>query len=228
MSFTFVIPDIHGRLDLLIDAVMARINDYQAENRGHDCKLIFLGDYIDRGPKSQEVLGFLMVRETSWSSWVCLKGNHEDMMLKASLPGNDQKLWLYNGGRETLASYGVGRASDVPDEDLKWIADRPLFHEDEHRVYVHAGVPHPDMPLLEQGEQALLWYRYPRNADKGWNGKHVVHGHSAHKDGPELFSNRTNLDCGAYFSNRLVVGVFDDDVPGGPIAVLEAQSRQPF
>ena len=213
MSFTYVIPDIHGRFDLLEQtlALIAEHSDGARERR-----VIFLGDYIDRGPQSREVVELLMKGPPEW---ICLKGNHEAMMVDAFLPGHDRDLWISNGGKATLQSFFRHGRTLVQDTHLSWLYSLPLFHEDRHRVYVHAGIEH-DAPLEDQ-ENSLLWYRYSNNPDRGWNSKHVVHGHTPRREGPILLTNRTNLDCGAYFNNRLVVGVFDDDIPGGPVTTLK-------
>jgi serine/threonine protein phosphatase 1 len=101
----------------------------------------------------------------------------------------------------------------------------PTMHVDRHRVYVHAGV-NPDLPLDAQDPQALLWKRY-RDVDdqRGHGTRHVVHGHHPFKDGPITIEGRTNLDTLAWHTGRLVVGVFDDDVPGGPVSLLEVRGE---
>jgi serine/threonine protein phosphatase 1 len=215
MSFTYAIPDIHGRYDLMMIA-LDLIKEHSGET---EQKIVFLGDYIDRGPQSREVVEHLMAGAMHPPAWVCLKGNHEDMMVEAFFPGNSRERWISNGGRATLQSFSRQGRTLIQDKHLSWLASLPLFHEDRHRVYVHAGIEH-DAPLEDQ-ENSLLWYRYSNNPDRGWNSKHVVHGHTPRREGPILLTNRTNLDCGAYFNNRLVVGVFDDDIPGGPVTTLE-------
>ena len=214
MKFTYAVPDIHGRYDLLVRAL-----ELIEEHAGGDkAPVVFLGDYIDRGPQSREVVELLMKGPPEW---ICLKGNHEAMMVDAFLPGHDRDLWVSNGGKATLQSFSRQGRTSVQDTHLSWLHSLALFHEDERRVYVHAGIADPDAPLEEQ-EQSLLWYRYSQNPDRGYRGKHVVHGHTPREGGPVLLKNRTNLDCGAYFSDRLVVGVFDDGVPGGPLEILVA------
>ncbi|MBQ0818652.1 MAG: serine/threonine protein phosphatase [Methyloceanibacter sp.] len=218
MSLTYALPDIHGRYDLLLRALEL----IEERAGGEKAPVVFLGDYIDRGPQSCEVVELLM---RGPPEWICLKGNHEAMMVDAFLPGHDRDLWISNGGKATLQSFFRHNRTLVQGTHLSWLYSLPLFHEDQHRIYIHAGIPNRDVPLEDQGEEALLWYRYSQNSDRGWNGKHVVHGHTPRTNGPVLLDNRTNLDCGAYFSNRLVVGVFDHDVPGGPVEVLEALSQ---
>jgi serine/threonine protein phosphatase 1 len=96
----------------------------------------------------------------------------------------------------------------------------PRLVHDTHRVYVHAGVDET-YNLNDQSEQVTQWFRYPLGADIGYRDQHVVHGHTPKKHGPELYSNRTNLDTGAYKRGVLFVGVFDDDIGGGPVELIK-------
>ena len=129
-----------------------------------------------------------------------------------------------------MVSYGQreGEPVDVtvvPEQHLCWMDELPLMHVDSHRVYVHAGV-NPDLPLDAQDPQELLWKRY-RDIDdqRGHDVRHVVHGHHPFKDGPITIEGRTNLDTLAWHTGRLVVGVFDDDVPGGPVSLLQVRGE---
>jgi len=217
MSRTFAIPDIHGRYDLMCNA----ITQIKAIVRPED-KLVFLGDYIDRGPHSALVVRRVRAGIDAGLPWIALKGNHEDFMA-AGVGGDNQMLlgWLQNGGRETMESYEeIDRSIEA---DAAWMGQLPVFHEDMHRVYVHAFAPEQfEMKDAPQGD--VLWTRYPEGADVGYRGKHVVHGHTPKKNGPERFTNRTNLDCGAVFYGRFVVGVFDDEIAGGPIYQIEVMA----
>ena len=212
MGHTYVIPDIHG-MDGLLGRALAEI-DARELNGGH--KVIFLGDYIDRGPQSAQAVKRIRDGIVSGKPWVALKGNHEDFMASSVCERHDsvQRSWMQNGGVETLASYS-GDVAKV-ESDALWMAALPAYHEDAHRVYVHAFAPE-QYALDEAPQHTLLWTRYPQGADVGYRGRHVVHGHTPQRGGPELLPNRTNLDCGAVFYGRLVVGVFDDKAPGGPI-----------
>ena len=104
----------------------------------------------------------------------------------------------------------------VPDAHIAWLDGLRLMHVDSHRVYVHAGVD-PEVPLSEQSETTLLWKRYPKGFSGGFGEFHVVHGHDNFPEGPLLYEGRTNLDTLAWRTGRLVIGVFDDDRPGGPV-----------
>lgn len=96
----------------------------------------------------------------------------------------------------------------------------PAIHTDAHRVYVHAGVD-PAMPLRAQAEKTLLWKRYSKGKPAGHGALHVVHGHDPDDDGPILYKGRTAMDTRAWATGRLVIGVFDDAVAGGPVDMIE-------
>jgi len=208
---TFVVPDLHGRHDLLVKGLEAVSHAAQGGT------VVFLGDYIDRGPDGRAVLERLMAGPPVGWAWVCLKGNHEDLMVCA-LETGDTDLWLLNGGEATLASYD-GR---VDPAHLQWCAQLPVVRTDTHRIYVHAFID-PARPLAEQSAHDMMWRRYDPGVDARLAGFHLVHGHTPHAEGPELLAGRTNLDCLAFGTGRLVIGVFDDDAPGGPVDFIEVE-----
>lgn len=209
---TFVIPDLHGKSELLsmaLDAIGQRAS------AGH---VVFLGDYIDRGPDSRGVIKRVSAGAPAGWTWTALSGNHEQMACDAYRDG-DFSLWRSNGGAETLLSYG----GLIDPADLRWMEQRPRVYWDHHRVYVHAAVSESHA-LDDQPDRTTHWQRYPKNADIGYNDKHVVHGHTPQKEGALLLTKRTNLDTGAVFTDHLAVGVFLDDVPGGPVEVLDLRT----
>lgn len=216
MSHTYVIADLHGRFDLM-ELALARVEKSHLSGG----TVVFLGDYIDRGPQSRQVIDRLIAGPPKGWKWVTLKGNHEDLLIQC-YGSPDPGWWLGNGGVQTLASYG----GKIPAEHIDWAKKLPVVHADQHRVFVHAGVE-PSRPLDAQGEAVLLWMRYPDNADISYPGLHIVHGHTPHKYGPELYPGRTNLDTGAVFYGRLCVGIFDDDKPGGPVGFIDVLSPTP-
>lgn len=211
MSQTFVIPDIHGRLDLL-DRGLAAI---AARSKGANDTVVTIGDYVDKGPASKDVVERLMQGVDGEFALVTLKGNHDAMMVEALKDHSKMKDWLGKGGDEAMASYGSDTAR-VPQSHLDWLEHLQLIHVDAHRLYVHAGVD-PGIPLERQREETLLWKRYPRGYSEGFGELHVVHGHDNDPNGPLLFEGRTNLDTAAWKTGRLMIGVFDDDRPGGPL-----------
>ena len=210
MSFTYVIPDIHGRDDLLSRA----LSDITAHRGSDGGIIVMIGDYVDKGPYSRQVVERLRSGIAGWNL-LALKGNHDAMMVQGLRDPAKLAFWMEKGGDTALASYG-GEPSAVPEAHIAWLDQLRLMHVDAHRVYVHAGVD-PDLPLEQQSEATLLWKRYPKGYGKGFGTRHVVHGHDNDPDGPLLFEGRTNLDTLAWRTGRLTVGVFDDDKPGGPV-----------
>lgn len=107
-------------------------------------KIVFLGDYIDRGPDSRKIVEFLMIQQrVAPDRFICLQGNHEGMMLAACLAYTEQRLyhWAINGGMQTLDSYGGPTIGNVDREHLLWLHARPLFYEQEEFFFSHAPVP---------------------------------------------------------------------------------------
>lgn len=220
---TYVIADLHGRYDLLLRA----IDIIQSDAAGGT--FIVLGDFVDRGPQSREIIEHLMAGPSvaRWK-WVVLQGNHEAMMLTCLMDQSRLGWWIGNGGGATLDSYNY----DVPVEHCLWLDRLPVWFEDEHRIYVHAGVRH-DRPVAETKKQTLQWMLYQGTKVYGgaeinpdiphMSGKHVVHGHHQSPDHPLLLAHRTNLDSFAWATGRAVIGVFDG--PGGPTRVLQVMGR---
>jgi serine/threonine protein phosphatase 1 len=211
MSSTYVIPDIHGRLDLLNDG-FARIAEHAVSQVG---TIVALGDYVNKGPNSKQVIDRLRVGPPDGWTLILLKGNHDAMMVEALRDPSRMHWWLEKGGDAALDSYG-GEPSNVPSADIEWLDKLALMHTDIHRLYVHSGVD-ADVPLNQQTEKTLLWNRYPDGFPFGFGSYHVVHGHGSFPDGPRLYEGRTNLDTRAWRTGRLVIGVFDDGKAGGPI-----------
>ena len=218
-SLTYAVADLHGRLDLLdaaLEAIVADAGDAASRT------IVFLGDYIDRGPDGAGVLDRVMQGPPPGWSWICLKGNHEAMMALALLNPDRLDWWIENGGDATILSYHDQK--DAAARHLRWIETLPAIHVDAHRIFVHAGVD-PQIPLDRQQDKTLLWKRLPRDNAEGYGGRHVVHGHDPNEDGPLLHEGRTDLDTLAWHTGRLVVGVFDDALPGGPIDLIEIRRR---
>lgn len=211
MSLTYVIPDLHGRFDLLTE-MLAKIEAHAAGKVG---TTVVLGDYVNKGPDSRQVVE--RMRAGLFDGWPFfpLKGNHDAMMVEALRDPSKMTGWIEKGGDATIKSWG-GDPSSIPESDIEWLDRLALLHVDAHRIYVHAGLD-PGVPLGEQPEHTLLWKRYPKGDSAGFGGRHIVHGHNSNAAGPELFEGRTNLDTLAWRTGRLVTGVFDDGKPGGPV-----------
>ena len=219
----YAIGDIHGRADLL-KAMFARIDLDMLERRAARPVEIYLGDYIDRGPASRDVIDQLIARSEQ-REMVCLKGNHE--IYPGEFVRNPETLheWAQIGGMDTLLSYGLRPPVNPGDAELRSLAS--AFFEampDTHRVFlsqlpphqtcgdfyfVHAGV-RPGVALRDQDEQDLLWIREEFLQSEDDYGKIVVHGHTPVLE-PEFKPNRINIDTGAYATGRLTCLVIDDD-----------------
>jgi serine/threonine protein phosphatase 1 len=211
MSLTYVIPDIHGRYDLLSEALAS----IEAHSGGKAGVIVTIGDYVDKGPASRQVIERMLSGVAPDWRLVALKGNHDAMMVAGLRDPAKMAPWIAKGGDAALASYG-GDPATVPQTHIAWLDQLRLIHVDAHRLYVHAGVD-PELPLDQQCEATLLCKRYPSEFSGGFGTLHVIHGHDNHPEGPLLYEGRTNLDTLAWRTGRLTVGVFDDDRPGGPI-----------
>ncbi|GEP00151.1 metallophosphoesterase family protein [Methylobacterium haplocladii] len=208
VMLTYAIGDIHGCADLL-DALLEQIDSHAA---GRARTLVFLGDYIDRGPDSARVVETL--RKLQWreeEAVVCLMGNHEAMLLKTLHERGALDLWLQNGGAETLASFDADGPEDLPTDVLDWIEALPTLHEDARRWYVHAGF-RPEAEVPDPDVETRLWMREPFLSEDHDFGRHVVHGHTPLSNGtPDVRAFRTNLDTGAVYGGALTAGVFTAD-----------------
>lgn len=215
-EYTFAVGDVHG----CVTALKALIE--KIERSRPSGTVVFLGDYVDRGPDSAGVIKILMDGPTKdgWK-WVCLKGNHEDMMVGALDGSYDVEWWAGNGGDETLASCG----GEVSEQHYEWAKSLPLLHQDEHRIFVHAGLDE-GIPLDEQTEHALLWSRKPPEYSGEYFGKHLVHGHAPSLNNPKTVGNRTNVDSAAVFGGKLTAAVFADDTSGEPIEFIDVSCSE--
>jgi serine/threonine protein phosphatase 1 len=230
---TYAVGDVHGRLDLLraaVDAIAKHVGE-------RPFRVVFLGDYVDRGPDSRGVVDFLIDLQRRWPV-ICLKGNHEALMIQAVKDPGGRRLerWLEYGGEQTLQSYGLKGGADlaagVPAEHIRWMSGLPRTTGDGHRIYVHAGLM-PGTPAHRQKDETCLWIRERfLQARPGDFEAHVVHGHTPVWEGkpdpaePELLEHRTNLDTGAFATGVLSVAVFDAATPGGPLEVLKITGPQ--
>lgn len=213
----YAVGDIHGRLDLL-DTLLEKI----AADGGETAPVIFLGDYVDRGPDSAGVLARLADLQTQRPDYVFLKGNHEAAMLDFLHAPDAFPEWLDWGGEETLKSYGVpdvmGRSHDWLAGDLQqkmapahrdFLESLNLWHMSGDYVFVHAGL-RPGVPLEDQVEEDLLWIRkrFHNAGDHERPEQTVVHGHQPVKK-PQDAGWRINVDTGAVWSDHLTAVVLE-------------------
>jgi len=227
----YAVGDIHGRSDLLAPLVDRIFADAAAF--GETPKIVFLGDYIDRGEHSRETINFLMAlaRQTA-AETVFLMGNHEEMLLRFLREPASGGRWLRYGGLQTLMSYGVGRLGSLQAEDeamrfrddliealgphLGFLEGLHLSHRAGNLFFAHAGAD-PAVPTDEQEIDTLLWgckeFTTTERDDAVW----VVHGHVI-VDQPSAERGRISVDTGAYFSGRLTAA----RIAGGETVFLES------
>jgi len=200
------IGDIHGCLDKL-ERLLQRI----PVNWEKDT-IIFLGDYIDRGPNSKGVLDLLIsLKELYGENVIFLKGNHE-AMFQDYLKGYDRSFFLVNGGRATLLSYGVDPEAfedlKLPLEHQRFLEQLVLFKETDDYFFVHAGV-RPGIPLNKQLPQDLLWIRGSFvESNYNW-GKRIIFGHTVFSL-PRVEENKIGIDTGAVYGGRLTALVLPE------------------
>jgi serine/threonine protein phosphatase 1 len=225
---TYAIGDIHGRHDLLmrlLPMIEADADEAALENP----RVVFLGDYVDRGEQSREVLEALTAMKAEvGENIVFLKGNHEAMMLEfLAAPEDAAAIWLRNGGLQTLMSFGVGgvtpstrgeeaiaardKLRDEIGDSLDFLHTLDLTFRDGGVAFTHAGAD-PALPLDMQRESNLLWgardFLTTPRADGLW----VVHGHIV-EDEPYARDGRIAVDTGACFTGRLTAArIWDGEV----------------
>jgi serine/threonine protein phosphatase 1 len=211
---TYAIGDVHGCLDRLVPLVQRCLQHSGA----NPARFVFVGDYIDRGPDSRGVVAFLIALQRDRSDVVCLRGNHEAIMLEALRTG-DGRLWYANGGAATLDSYGLDDLRHMPHDHVDWAAGLPLHYDDGLRFYAHAGID-PDVPLDAQDAHDLLWIREPFLSSTLDHGRLVVHGHTPLSAGiPDRRPNRLNIDTGAVYGGPLTAAIFTDTA-AGPVGFM--------
>lgn len=191
------VGDLHGRGDLL-----RQLLNEALPAQPPDTQLVFLGDYIDRGPDSQGVLRVLMALKERRPETVLLLGNHERMLLDA-LQGQRVEMFMQNGGLETLRSYGLTpeRMREMPASHVEFLRGLPLWHESQDYIFVHAGL-RPGVPLAGQQERDLLWIRGEFIYGQGDFGKTVVFGHTHFEQALQI-PGLIGIDTGAGFGRAL-------------------------
>jgi serine/threonine protein phosphatase 1 len=219
----YAVGDVHGRVDLL-DQVLARVAADIAVHPVPSPIHVFIGDYIDRGPASREVLDRLIAYGRSHET-IFLKGNHEVYLTKFLEYPAILEEWRNYGALETLMSYGLTPSHSAPPGEWARLATQlDVALPEDHRVFlnslptsyncgdfffVHAGI-RPGTPLSQQREEDLLWIRDEFLVSDDDFGKVVVHGHTPAAK-PEVRANRINIDTGAYVTGRLTCLVIERD-----------------
>lgn len=213
----YVMSDIHGERELFL-ALLQTVLEDDGLRAGPPSTLIILGDVIDRGPCSAQLLNALLAH-SGLSNLRVLRGNHEDTLLQVVAGRSTAALnWFSFGGDATLRSFGVDTDAIDPDDGpaiiaatqavvsqaiVDWLASLPLTLRIGDYFFTHAGI-RPRIALKRQRKSDLLWIRDEFLESDADHGCVVVHGHSIFEDGPDLRANRIGIDTGAYRTGRLI------------------------
>ncbi|MGH7823341.1 MAG: metallophosphoesterase family protein [Candidatus Binatia bacterium] len=200
----FAVGDLHGCVDelcLVLDAIEAAPQD----------TVLFVGDYVDRGPSPKGVIDRLIaLRDSGGPRCVFLKGNHEDMFLSwLGEPGRHGDAFLLNGGRGTLQSYGLTPAmggeeacGSLPPSHLDFLRRLAIFERRPPFLFVHAGIS-PLRGLEEQDEEDLLWIREEFIRNRHRLAETVVFGHTPHREVVWHLPWKIGIDTGCVYGNKL-------------------------
>jgi serine/threonine protein phosphatase 1 len=217
------VGDIHGCVDelsVMLDVISPAPGD----------TIVFLGDYVDRGPSSRDVIDRLIeLRDSGCCGTVFLRGNHEDMFLAfLGERGRHGDAFLFNGGRMTLASYGLApylkgeeARGKVPKSHLDFLRGLELHHLAEPFLFVHAGIS-PLRPLEEQEEEDLLWIREEFIRNRHRLRQTVVFGHTPQREVLWHLPFKIGLDTGCVYGNKLS----SLDFTSGALLQVERASRR--
>jgi serine/threonine protein phosphatase 1 len=242
---TFAIGDIHGDADALF-RLLACFPELEAVDT-----IVFVGDYVDRGPKSKEVIEFIRrLPEQTRAKVVALRGNHEDAWLRVIDRGWPEfALPLANGCLSTLRSFmgrtapelgesmkgdelpALLRGTFFPDDVVAWMRALPYYYEDAHAIYVHAGLPHGEdgfpHPSKVKTPSVLLWCR-DDHFFRRYSGKLVIFGHTATELLPPELSSYTPEDPTDIWAGPCTIGLDTGAGKGGFLTGLELPSLRVY
>jgi len=235
----YAIGDVHGQYDKLC-RLLAKLDDAGIHS---DDRIVFMGDYVDRGPDTSRVVETLVRLAAARPNTIFLRGNHEQMMLDArerfdstfdadNSCGNTEsgRYWFVEGGQETLNSYGPPEGRRwfelVPDEHWDFIRATKMEYEEGGYLFVHAGVVPAGRTWFMDGFKAdpRLWIRYEFIASESeFDGRIVVFGHTPTRDGlPMIQRNKLAIDTGAGFGAPLTAVLLPQPYEPGKVVVFQA------
>ena len=211
-TLTYAIGDIHGRLDLLTE--LLGLIEADAVAHRADAKVVFTGDYVDRGPASFGVVERIMAGPSRpQDRFVCLRGNHDHLFAQAVTTGDDVPDWAWMLFWYTIQSYGATPETVATNSGLRrhaaYLAALPLTHDDGTNLFVHAGI-RPGVKLEDQLDHDLIWIREEFLTHALPLPRRVVHGHTIMGIAPVISPYRVSIDTGAYRTGVLTAAVIDD------------------
>jgi serine/threonine protein phosphatase 1 len=204
----YAIGDIHGCLNHLIN-LLDLVNPNLEQN-----KLVFVGDYVDRGPEAAKVVEFIidLKKRHNPENIICLMGNHERMFLDF-LQGQEEMFFILNGGAATAVSYwgNYWESSNriIPPEHDNFFASLKLYYETKDYIFVHGGL-RPGLHLAEQKEEDLLWIRKEFIQSEYDFGRRIIFGHTPVRK-PLIMPNKIGIDTGAVYGNKLTCVVLPEE-----------------
>ncbi len=240
---TIAIGDIHGHMDRLL-TLLGRLPSLTPNDT-----ILFIGDYLDRGPDSAKVINFLRkdLHSQTPAKIICLKGNHEDAWLKV-IAGEDSRFVLLsgNGCLATMRSFLAGpppepgafpstleemgsltSGSFLPSGVVSWMENLPFFYEDEHAIYVHGGLTAADggwlHPSIDSDPRRLLWHR-DMAFFESYQGKRVVFGHTPTSRLPQHLSVHTPSDPSDVYISGNLIGIDTGYGESGFLTAMELPS----
>jgi serine/threonine protein phosphatase 1 len=226
MSRRIVIGDIHGCYKTLKKLVEGHIKLTKEDH------LYFVGDLIDRGPRSREVLDYIISLKSKGYNVFPVKGNHEDLFIKAFSDEEYMSAWFHNGAEETLLSFNVPEnklniyegLKMIPEKYFQFLYDLPYYYDLNDYIIVHAGLNITSGDIFED-VQAMLWSREIKGLNLLPSGKCIIHGHTP----MPIITLKANLSRKDARNLNVDAGCVYKDLPGyGTLAAIELDSRLLF
>jgi len=195
----YAIADIHGCFNAMKDLIENKIQISKED------KLIFLGDYIDRGPDSKKVLDYIMDLQNNHYDIVTLRGNHESMLIDAWYNESAMSKWILNGGSETLLSFGIDKLKNIDSKYMHFLENLNYYYELDKYIFVHAGFNDSiEDPFSDK--YSMLWNSREQYSNPLLIDRTVIHGHAPASLNiiQKQIANNTgviNIDGGCVYTN---------------------------
>jgi serine/threonine protein phosphatase 1 len=216
-SRLFAIGDIHGCFDQLRTLIQKKIRASKED------KIILVGDYVDRGSKVKEVIDYLIELKNNNFDIIPLIGNHETMLLDALDDSHQLFRWIYNGGTETLRSFGIDSLKKLDKQYVTFFRNLIYYFTYENYIFVHAGFDEKAADPFSD-KHSMVWIRTETYTDPRFTGKTIVHGHSP----VSVWECRENVANGSNVINIDTGCVYSHFEGYGKLTAIELNSRKLF